>query len=178
VIGQQVSVAGARTVAGRIVESVGRPVVLDDDADLTRQFPRPEELAIAPDEAFAMPSSRRETIRQLSEAVIDGNVELHVGADPERTREQLLAVRGIGPWTADYVIMRGLGHPDRFLDTDLGVRHALARLGVESARSSSWAPWRSYAVHHLWASLNSPVGPPASTTPSSRKPSSRKKFTP
>ncbi len=78
-----------------------------------------------------MPSSRRETIRRLSEAVIDGNVELHVGADPERTREQLLAVRGIGPWTADYVVMRGLGHPDRFLDTDLGVRHALARLGVE-----------------------------------------------
>jgi AraC family transcriptional regulator of adaptative response / DNA-3-methyladenine glycosylase II len=163
VIGQQVSVAGARTVAGRIVASVGRPVALDDDADLTRQFPRPEELAIAPDAAFAMPTSRRETIRRLSEAVIDGHVELHVGADPERTRERLLAVRGIGPWTADYVVMRGLGHPDRFLDTDLGVRHALARLGIEGDRSSHWAPWRSYAVHHLWASM------PTSRTPHAPK---------
>ncbi len=125
-----------------------------------------------------MPTARRETIRRLSEAVIDGNVELHVGADPERTREQLLAVRGIGPWTADYVVMRGLGHPDRFLDTDLGVRHALARLGVGADRSSDWAPWRSYAVHHLWASLNSPGDPPGSPTPTSRTPTSREKVTP
>jgi AraC family transcriptional regulator of adaptative response / DNA-3-methyladenine glycosylase II len=167
VIGQQVSVAGARTVAGRIVETVGRPVTFEEDAALTQKFPRPEELAMAPDEAFAMPTARRETIRQLSQAVIDGRVELHVGADPERTREQLLAVRGIGPWTADYVVMRGLGHPDRFLDTDLGVRHALARLGVGADRSSEWAPWRSYAVHHLWASLNSPADTP--TTPTSGK---------
>lgn len=167
VIGQQVSVAGARTVAGRIVESVGRPVALDDHADLTRRFPRPEELAIAPDDAFAMPTSRRETIRRLSEAVIDGTVELHVGADPERTREGLLAVRGIGPWTADYVVMRGLGHPDRFLGTDLGVRHALDRLGVGADRSSDWAPWRSYAVHHLWASLDTSGESPVSTVPTS-----------
>ena len=177
VIGQQVSVAGARTVAGRIVESVGRLVATNDDGDLTRRFPGPEELAAAPDDAFAMPTARRDTIRHLSEAVIDGSVELHVGADPERTREQLLAVRGIGPWTADYVVMRGLGHPDRFLDTDLGVRHAMTRLGLGADRSSAWAPWRSYAVHHLWASLDPHGTPPESTTPTSRKPTSRRKVT-
>lgn len=174
VIGQQVSVAGARTVAGRIVEAVGRTIGIAADVGLTRQFPGPEELAGAPAEAFAMPTARRETIRRLAEAVIDGSVELHVGADPERTREQLLAVRGIGPWTADYVVMRGLGHPDRFLDTDLGVRHALARLGIGPDRSAGWAPWRSYAVHHLWASLAGPAHAPESTTPATRTPTTRK----
>jgi AraC family transcriptional regulator of adaptative response / DNA-3-methyladenine glycosylase II len=165
VIGQQVSVAGARTVAGRIVEAVGTPIDADDtpiDA-VNRLFPRPEQLLAAPDEAFSMPHARRDTIRRLAAAVLAGDVELHVGADPALAREQLLRQRGVGPWTADYVMMRGLGHPDMFLAADLGVRHALAALGVDADRSHGWAPWRSYAVHHLWASL-SPVEPSGRTT--------------
>ncbi len=170
VIGQQVSVAGARTVAGRIVEAVGTPIdAIDAPIDtpidaVNRLFPRPEQLLAAPDEAFSMPHARRDTIRRLADAVLTGDVELHVGADPIVARRQLLALRGVGPWTADYVVMRGLGHPDMFLDADLGVRYALVALGVDADHAHGWAPWRSYAVHHLWASL-SPIDPPGRTTP-------------
>jgi AraC family transcriptional regulator, regulatory protein of adaptative response / DNA-3-methyladenine glycosylase II len=150
IIGQQVSVAGARTVAARIVDAVGTPI---EGERITRTFPAPEVLADAPDVAFSMPGSRRDTIRRLAAAVAEGSVELHVGADPDVVRAQLVALRGIGPWTADYVVMRGLGHPDTFLAGDLGVRHAMARLGLDDGGSTRWAPWRSYAVHHLWASL-------------------------
>lgn len=150
IVGQQVSVAGARTVAARIVAAVGTPI---DRSAITSTFPSPAALAAAPDDAFSMPGSRRDTIRGLAAAVADGSVALHVGVDPEAARRQLLALRGIGPWTADYVVMRGLGHPDTFLATDLGVRHAMSRLGVDDETPTRWAPWRSYAVHHLWASL-------------------------
>jgi AraC family transcriptional regulator of adaptative response / DNA-3-methyladenine glycosylase II len=158
VIGQQVSVAGARTVAGRIVRAVGRPLP-DTVGAVTHVFPRADELAAAPDTAFSMPGARRDTIRRLAAAVADGEVELDVGTDPDVARRQLLALRGIGPWTADYVVMRGLGHPDTFLGDDLGVRHALDRLRLDASRASSWAPWRSYAVHHLWAHLAEPTTP-------------------
>ena len=165
VVGQQVSVAGARTVAARIVAAVGAGNACDTSFS---RFPRPEELADAPDSAFSMPTARRDTIRRLARAVADGDLELHAGADPATARAQLLALRGIGPWTADYVVMRGLGHPDMFLANDLGVRHALDRLGVDADRSTAFSPWRSYAVHHLWASLSS-VAPPAAHTRPHRK---------
>ena len=113
-----------------------------------------------------MPGARRDTIRRLARAVADGDLELDVGSDPVVARRQLLALKGIGPWTADYVVMRGLGHPDTFLTNDLGVRHALVRLGCLDRPAgddgSRWAPWRSYAVHHLWASLSEPSVHPAS----------------
>ncbi len=159
VIGQQVSVAGARTVAGRIVDGVGRTLSEPGD-DVMHVFPRPDELAMAPDEVFSMPGARRDTIRRLAAAVAGGDVELDVGSDPGAAHRQLLALKGIGPWTADYVVMRGLGHPDTFLTNDLGVRHALDRLGLSGEDGSRWAPWRSYAVHHLWASLSTrPIDP-------------------
>jgi AraC family transcriptional regulator of adaptative response / DNA-3-methyladenine glycosylase II len=160
VIGQQVSVAGARTVAGRLVQQAGRRLV-DAVGGVTHVFPRPDELADAPDDAFSMPGARRDTIRRLATAVADGHVQLDVGSDPAVVHRQLLALKGVGPWTADYVVMRGLGHPDTFLTNDLGVRHALDRLGLEAGQASRWAPWRSYAVHHLWASLApTPDDPP------------------
>jgi AraC family transcriptional regulator of adaptative response / DNA-3-methyladenine glycosylase II len=161
VIGQQVSVAGARTVAGRIVENVGHTLG-EPVGGITRIFPRPGELAAASDDVFSMPGARRDTIRRLARAVADGDLELDVGSDPAVAHRQLLALEGIGPWTADYVVMRGLGHPDTFLTKDLGVRHALARLGLDDQRGSRWAPWRSYAVHHLWASLSDPSAHSAS----------------
>jgi AraC family transcriptional regulator of adaptative response / DNA-3-methyladenine glycosylase II len=163
VVGQQVSVAGARTVAGRIVASVGRRLPAPV-GEITHVFPRPHELAGAPDGAFSMPSARRDTIRRIGAAVSAGEVELDVGSDPVVVHGQLLALKGIGPWTADYVLMRGLGHPDTFLTNDLGVRHALDRLGLVADDATRWAPWRSYAVHHLWASLAAPEPEPRSTT--------------
>ena len=175
IVGQQVSVTGARTVAARLVEAVGADVVISSQqradgvasvpgAGVTglgvhgpaKRFPSAAALLEAPDEAFSMPASRRETIRGLAVAVVDGTLDLHVGADPAIVREQLLALRGVGPWTADYVVMRGLGHPDTFLGSDLGVRQAMDRLGI-LAVDRAWAPWRSYAVHHLWASLAQPL---------------------
>jgi AraC family transcriptional regulator of adaptative response / DNA-3-methyladenine glycosylase II len=123
---------------------------------VTACFPTADALADAPDDAFSMPAARRDTIRRLAVAVADESLALHAGADPTEVRTQLLAQRGVGPWTADYVVMRGLGHPDTFLGSDLGVRHALARLGADADASTRWAPWRSYAVHHLWASLADP----------------------
>ncbi len=166
VIGQQVSVAGARTVAGRLVASVGGGV--SAAGGITHVFPRPNELAAAPDDAFSMPGARRDTIRRLAAAVADGGVELDVGTDPAVAHRQLLALKGIGPWTADYVVMRGLGHPDTLLTRDLGVRHALDRLGVGDTDGRRWAPWRSYAVHHLWASLADPPTHPRPRTKADR----------
>ncbi len=158
VVGQQVSVAGARTVAGRIVQAVGRTLTAPV-GQITHLFPQPDELVAASDAAFAMPGSRRDTIRRVAAAVVDGDVELDAGSEPAVAHRQLLALQGIGPWTADYVVMRGLGHPDTFLTNDLGVRHALDRLGIGADHESRWAPWRSYAVHHLWASLAEPTTP-------------------
>ena len=90
-------------------------------------------------------------------AVASGELPLDAGAAPETVRERLLSLRGVGPWTADAIVMRGLGHPDVLLTDDLGVRRAAQALGLDlrdRARVERLAPWRSYAVHHLWASLD------------------------
>ncbi len=149
IIGQQISVAGARTVAGALVTHAGEPLrVADDELDVV--FPSPAALAAHADEpaGFAMPASRRTTIGRLAAALDIGDVALDVGASPATVRRQLLGLRGIGPWTADYVIMRGLGNPDVLLDSDLIVRRMLETLDACPAR---WSPWSSYAVHHVWA---------------------------
>lgn len=155
IIGQQISVSGANTVAARIVEAVGAriaPTLVVGCSDLHRVFPDPAAVADAPDEALAMPRARRDAVRRAAAAAADGELLLDVGADPIEARHRMLQSRGIGPWTADYVLMRGLGHPDVLLPTDLGVVAALRDLGA-SADGAAWAPWRSYAVHHLWARL-------------------------
>lgn len=153
VVGQQVSVAGARTVAGRIVTAVGEPLTLTDDL-VTRVFPDPGAVVEIGDEHLAMPGSRRDTLRRLAGAVVDGSLQLHHGADRDEVRRRLLAIRGIGPWTAEYVVMRGLHDPDAFLPTDLGVRRALERAGAGADAADRWRPWRSYALHHLWGSTS------------------------
>ena len=92
---------------------------------------------------------------KLFQFIRDGAVVLDRSADRADTREALLALPGIGPWTADYIAFRVLGDPDVFLPTDLGVKHAAAALGIDDlARSESWRPWRSYALIHLWTSLS------------------------
>ncbi|MEM9041076.1 MAG: Ada metal-binding domain-containing protein [Actinomycetota bacterium] len=164
IIGQQISVAGARTVAGHLVERVAGDRVENDgvwsachDVRLV-PFPDASSVAEAPDDAFSMPAARRDTIRRVAEAVAGGVVPLHVGADPAEARERLLALKGIGPWTADYVLMRGLAHPDVLLSGDLGVRHGACALGLGDLAefAGEWAPWRSYATHHLWAAVDPP----------------------
>ena len=155
VVGQQVSVAAARTVLGRIAAATGTPLS-DVDGELTRCFPAPEALAEADDAALPMPTGRRRTIRALAAAVADGTVRLHPGVSRAELTDSLGALPGIGPWTASYVAMRALSDPDVFLPTDLGLRTAAARLGLSSTlddRSSHWRPWRSYAAVRLWHTL-------------------------
>jgi len=161
VVGQQVSIAAARTVAGRLVRAAGRPLS-NPTLPVTHTFPSPEalgELARRRPAVFAMPASRRGTLAGLAGALAGGALSIDPGADPEAVRAGLLALPGIGPWTAGYVAMRALGDPDAFLAGDLGVRHALSALGgPEDARGAAalaerWRPWRAYAVAHMWASL-------------------------
>lgn len=150
IIGQQVSVAGARTVAGRLAVAIGQPFRIPDP-EITHLFPEPADVLTAPDDLFAMPSARRETIRRLAEAVVTGVVDLEVRpSNPvSAITESLLNLKGIGPWTASYIAMRALGDRDVFLPTDLGVVRSLERMG-HSPDPDRWSPYRSYALHHLW----------------------------
>ncbi len=128
VLGQQISLRAAATHAARLVQAVGDPLPRPVGA-VTHLFPTPEAVAGAPDAAMAMPATRRRTLRALA------------GAD------DLLAVPGIGPWTASYVALR-TGDRDAFLPTDLGVRHALGK--EAAALAERWRPYRAYAVIQLW----------------------------
>lgn len=158
VLGQQVSVAGARTIAGRLVRTFGKPLT-SPDGDLTHVFPEPAALVDADLGAVGIPGSRQETLRELARSVEVGELVLDGGADRAEVAARLQELRGVGPWTASYVAMRALGDPDVFLSTDLGVRRALEKLGQAGDPKSAeavadrWRPWRSYAVQYLWASL-------------------------
>ena len=154
VLGQQVSVAGARTLAGRLTAALGEPLPdgLAADGALTHAFPTAAALAAADPADLPLTRARAHAVRTLATALSDGSLALDPGADRDDTRERLLTLPGIGPWTAEYVAMRALCDPDAFPATDLGVRKALGRLG--SADPERWRPWRAYAVQHLWASLD------------------------
>jgi AraC family transcriptional regulator of adaptative response / DNA-3-methyladenine glycosylase II len=154
VLGQQVSLAAARGLAARLAELCGEPLPAPTGT-LTRAFPSPAAVAEADLDRIGMPGARRATLRALATALADGTIDLSPGAPADDAEARLLELRGVGPWTASYIRMRGLGDPDVLLDTDLGVRHALTRLGLAGADglAGRWRPWSSYAVHHLWASL-------------------------
>ena len=161
IVGQQVSVVGATTTTGGLVERHGTPLPAPA-LGLTHLFPTPEQLAPlatgAGDEG--MPRRRAATIGTLAQAVLDGRVDLYA-ADPADLRAQLVALPGIGPWTAEVVAMRASRDPDVFPAGDLGIRHAIAALDGRDlpdedecrARAAAWSPHRSIAAQHLWASL-------------------------
>jgi AraC family transcriptional regulator of adaptative response / DNA-3-methyladenine glycosylase II len=152
VVGQQVSVAGANTVLGRQVPLRGVQVDFELAASfgLTHAFPTPEAFADADPTDMGMPHARARTIVGLARAVAGGELDLGPGGDRDAVRAQLLAMRGIGPWTADYVVMRALAHPDVLLTTDLVLRRELERLNIDDDHTERWRPWRSYAGMHLW----------------------------
>ncbi|MFC1443293.1 AlkA N-terminal domain-containing protein [Streptacidiphilus sp. N1-10] len=150
VLGQQVTVAAARTLAARLAERYGRRLAAADGG-LTSLFPSAAALAEADSADLAMPAARQRALRGLCAALASGELDLSPGVDREQTSAALLALPGIGPWTVSYVRMRALGDPDAHLPTDIGVRHGLAAAGAaEAVDASGWRPWRSYAVHHLW----------------------------
>ncbi len=157
VIGQQVSTAAARTHAGRLADRLGEPVT-DAGGGLSRLFPGMAVLASEDAQALmAMPAARKEAIAGLAGAIADGAVDLGPGADWQVARQQLAQVPGLGPWTIEVIALRGLGDPDAFPATDLGVRHAARALGLPGSpaaltrRAEPWRPWRGYAVQYLWA---------------------------
>ncbi len=151
VLGQQVSVAGARTLTARVVALAGTPLP-EPVGTLTHAFPRPEALAAADLSTVGLTGARRRTLSALAAALADGRVALDPGCDREEAARDLLALPGIGPWTAAVVAMRGLGDPDVWLPGDLALRRTLAGLGSSDAEAATrWRPWRSYAVMHLWS---------------------------
>jgi AraC family transcriptional regulator, regulatory protein of adaptative response / DNA-3-methyladenine glycosylase II len=152
VIGQQVSVATARRLTGRLVAACGKPLPAPSGG-LTHCFPDAATLASARPEDLPMPRARATALVTLATAVASGDVALHPGADREQASTRLLGLPGIGPWAASYIRMRALSDPDAFLPTDAGVLRALKGLGGTVAAAASWRPWRSYAAHHLWALL-------------------------
>jgi AraC family transcriptional regulator of adaptative response / DNA-3-methyladenine glycosylase II len=144
VLAQQVSVSAAHTFAGRLVEAYGKP--LDQpEGGVTHCFPTAEVLADATYDGIGLTGSRVRTLRAVASARAAGDLPLDPAADRDEARHALLAMPGIGPWTAEYVAMRALGDPDAFPASDLVLRRAVA--GHDPTR---WSPWRSYAAMHLW----------------------------
>ncbi|MEP1469854.1 MAG: AlkA N-terminal domain-containing protein [Halieaceae bacterium] len=142
IVGQQVSTAAARSICSRFAAACA-----SNNEPLT--FPRAEQIAALPDDQFPMPASRRDTLRRLGELQHNGSDNIDL--------EALGALRGIGPWTTHVVAMRGLGQPDCFPASDLGLLNGWAQLGQEKPmlkrESDRWRPWRSYAANLLWRSL-------------------------
>jgi AraC family transcriptional regulator of adaptative response / DNA-3-methyladenine glycosylase II len=155
ILGQQVTVKGASTLAGRLVAALGEPLETPAGT-VTHLFPTPRLVAAADLSRIGMPQSRRDTVTRFAAAVAAGDVVLDRAADSRLGRRRLLAIPGIGPWTADYIAMRALRDPDAMPTGDLGLRRAIERLAPGSelaAQSEAWRPWRAYAAMHLWASL-------------------------
>jgi AraC family transcriptional regulator, regulatory protein of adaptative response / DNA-3-methyladenine glycosylase II len=157
IVGQQVSVAGARTIAGRIVDRAGDRLPTPSSG-IVALFPTPHQLAAADLSAIGMPGARARAIVGFASAVNGDSSLLEPSDDLASIVARLLALPGIGEWTAQYVALRGLKHPDAFPASDLGILRALA--GPDGrrptpaeavARAEPWRPYRAYAAQHLWS---------------------------
>ncbi|MBF6210794.1 DNA-3-methyladenine glycosylase 2 family protein [Nocardia puris] len=145
-IGQQISVSAAATHTARLVEALGEPV----EGPVPRLFPTPAVIAERGAEVLTGPARRIRSIVGAAAALASGDLVLHAGRTAADLRRDLLALDGVGPWTADYVTMRLLADPDVLLATDLVVRQGADLLGVDLTDTGRWAPWRSYLSMHLW----------------------------
>jgi len=157
ILGQQVSVAAARTLASRVAERYGTPFAEGAAVGLHALFPSPEIIADAPLEGIGVMRARADAIRTLARAVVDGRVHFRTEQTLAAFEQALIALPGIGPWTAHYIAMRALGQPDAFPAADLILRRAagegtmLTTRAMEAA-GEAWRPWRAYAVMLLWRS--------------------------
>ena len=156
VLGQQVSVAGARTLAGRLAARYGTPLAAGDPLSpagpLTTLFPAAPDLAEADLTGLGLTTGRQQTLRALAAACATGRLDLGPGTDPDEAAAALAELPGIGPWTTAYILLRAAADPDAFPGTDLGLRRAMARLGCEPGHDRRWRPWRAYAAMYLWTS--------------------------
>ncbi len=148
VLGQQVSVAGATTLAGRLVERYGTPVPGIGALGLTHLFPGPATLARADLTTVGLTRARARAVNAWAGSVATGRLELHRARDLGHTLAELQALPGFGPWTAHYVAMRACGERDAFPASDLGLRRALG--DDPAARAEAWRPWRAYGAVQVW----------------------------
>jgi 3-methyladenine DNA glycosylase/8-oxoguanine DNA glycosylase len=158
VLGQQISVAGARTLAGRLAALCGRPLPKTlARPGLTHVFPSPGDVAEADVASVGLPRARAAALKAFARAVADGSFVLAAPNGLAEFEERLTALPGFGPWTAHVVALRALGEGDAFPDGDLGLVKAMERAGIPkdriAARAERWRPYRAYATLHLWASL-------------------------
>jgi AraC family transcriptional regulator, regulatory protein of adaptative response / DNA-3-methyladenine glycosylase II len=179
VLGQQVSVAAARTLAGRLAARYGTPLAAGEAlrpgtgepfppaGPLTTLFPAPADLADADLAGLGLTAGRQRTLRALATACADGRLDLGPGTDPDKAAATLAALPGVGPWTTAYILLRAAADPDAFPATDLGLRQAMARLGCEPGHDRRWRPWRAYAAMYLWTG---PDPGPAARQPTNRLP--------
>jgi AraC family transcriptional regulator of adaptative response / DNA-3-methyladenine glycosylase II len=155
VVGQQVTLAGARRSGARLVALYGQPLG-EPYGSITHVFPTPAALAEADSRELRMPRVRASALRALARAVLAGELDLSPAADRAATTRTLLSLRGVGPWTAAYIGMRALGDSDAFPPRDAAVRRALEGLGEDGRPAAAqrlaerWRPWRSYGLMHLW----------------------------
>jgi DNA-3-methyladenine glycosylase II len=161
VLGQQISVAGAMTLAGRLVARYGQALSLPlhvPDTGLTHVFPQPTAIVEQDLSGLGMPRSRAATLSTVARAVLDEPQLLQPGADLDQCLRRLCQLRGIGPWSAQYLALRQLGAADALPLGDVALVKALRLLEGQDAqladRSQAWSPWRAYAAQHLWASLS------------------------
>jgi AraC family transcriptional regulator of adaptative response / DNA-3-methyladenine glycosylase II len=161
ILGQQISVRAATTLAGRLANRFGQAISTPYGA-LTTAFPSAESLAaasVADLQALGLMARRADTVKRFATAVADGGVRLDPGADPDRVRAALLDLPGIGDWTVEYLLLRAVGWPDAFPASDLGLLKASGLSATElRARADRWRPWRGYAAVLLWQSLGGPSG--------------------
>jgi AraC family transcriptional regulator of adaptative response / DNA-3-methyladenine glycosylase II len=162
ILGQQVSVKAARTLAARLASTFGRSLPTGTAREgLSLLFPRAEELAEADVASIGLTSRRAETLRHLAREVALGRIDLGPAASLDEAETRLAGIPGIGPWTAQVIALRALGEPDAFPAGDLGLRKALANgavlpsIAAVEARARGWRPWRAYALIHLWTELAS-----------------------
>src|SRR5689334_12587615 len=151
IVGQQISVTGATTIAGRIAKRYGREIAVGNE--LTHLFPSPEALADADLTSVGLTKARAATIRAMARAVCDGEISFERVSNPQCLLNAFLAVRGIGNWTAQYVAMRALREPDAFPSDDIGLVRGMgmANAAALERRSESWRPWRAYAAMYIWS---------------------------
>ncbi|MFC5697558.1 DNA-3-methyladenine glycosylase family protein [Pseudomonas sp. GCM10022186] len=158
IIGQQVTVKAAVTIAGRLVERLGEPLEDAETGGPQRLFPTPQAIAEAPLPGIGMPGKRVDTLRRFARAVADGSLELNLTGGVEALVERLCALPGIGRWTAEYIALRAFGQPDAFPTADLGLLKSplWGPEGISArelaSRAEQWRPWRAYAAVYLWQS--------------------------
>lgn len=157
-VGQQISVAAARTHLTRLVDELGETTEVAP-GEPRKLFPTMAAIAAEGGNVLRGPAARIRAITEAAGAIAEGALELTAGDDSQDQRGRLLALRGVGPWTADYVRMRVVGDPDIFLPGDVAVRTGAARIGLPDTATEldAWitrtAPWRSYATAHLWRAV-------------------------